>query len=47
MYFDTAQPNHTVRLIEGGFGKQDLLLVSGEDHDQGIKPTEFADYFGR
>lgn len=48
IYFDTAQPHHTVRVIEGGGGRgQDLLLVSGEDHDQGIKPEEFADYYGR
>ena len=47
IYFDTADPHHTVRLIEGGDGRKDLLLVSGEEHDQGIKPEEFADYFGR
>lgn len=47
IYFDTAQPHHSVRVIEGGAGRQDLLLVSGEDHDQGIKPSEFADYYGR
>ena len=47
IYFDTASPHHSVRLIEGGDGRKDLLLVSGEEHDQGIKPEEFADYFGR
>lgn len=47
IYFDTASPHHTVRLIEGGDGRKDLLLVSGEEHDQGIKPEEYADYFGR
>ena len=47
IYFDTASPHHAVRLIQGGDGRKDLLLVSGEEHDQGIKPEEFADYFGR
>lgn len=47
IYFDTANPHHAVRLIEGGDGRKDLLLVSGEEHDQGIKPEEYADYFGR
>lgn len=47
VYFDTAEPHHSVRLVEGGDGRKDLLLVSGEEHDQGIKPEEYADYFGR
>ena len=47
IYFDTANPHHSVRLVEGGDGRKDLLLVSGEEHDQGIKPEEYADYFGR
>ena len=47
IYFDTANPHHAVRLIEGGDGRKDLLLISGEEHDQGIKPEEYADYFGR
>lgn len=47
VYFDTATPHHSVRLVEGGDGHKDLLLVSGEEHDQGIKPEEYADYFGR
>ncbi len=47
VYFDTANPHHSVRLVEGGDGRKDLLLVSGEEHDQGIKPEEYADYFGR
>ena len=47
IYFDTANPHHSVRLVEGGDGRNDLLLVSGEEHDQGIKPDEYADYFGR
>ena len=47
IYFDTANPHHAVRLLEGGDGRKDLLLVSGEEHDQGIKPEEYADYFGR
>lgn len=47
VYFDTVNPHHSVRLVEGGDGRKDLLLVSGEEHDQGIKPEEYADYFGR
>lgn len=48
VYEDTEEPQHSVRLVEGGAaGGGDLLLVSGEEHDQGIVPEAYKDAYSR
>ena len=48
IYVDGGDPCHSVRVVEGGSPSgQDLLIVSGEEHDQGIKPEKYSDSYGR
>ena len=48
LYFDAEDPHHSVRVVEGGAaGGQDLLVVSGEEHDQGINPGDYTDVYSR
>ena len=48
VYVDMEDPYHSVRVVEGGSPSgQDLLVVSGEEHDQGIKPEKYQDSYGR
>lgn len=48
VYCDTADPHHSVRVTEGGAaGGGDLLVVSGEEHDQGITPQAYTDVYSR
>lgn len=38
-FADTTHPDHSVRVVEGGApGVGDQLLMTGEQHDQGILP---------
>ena len=48
IYVDGEDPCHSARVVEGGSPSgQDLLIVSGEEHDQGIKPEKYQDAYGR
>ena len=48
VYCDTADPHYSVRVAEGGAaGGGDLLVVSGEEHDQGIAPQAYKDVYDR
>lgn len=48
IFCDTADPHHSVRVAEGGAaGGEDLLVVSGEEHDQGISPEAYTDVYDR
>ena len=48
VFCDTQEPHHTVRVVEGaGTGAGDLLVVSGEEHDQGIKPEAYTNVYDR
>lgn len=41
-------PYHSVRVVEGGAPSgRDLLIVSGEEHDQGIRTDSYHDAYGR
>ncbi|KAK9806202.1 hypothetical protein WJX72_005142 [[Myrmecia] bisecta] len=44
IFYDTASPPHTIHLAEGG-RDHDVLIVSGQDTDQGKKPSEYGDPF--
>ena len=48
IYVDGGDPCHSARVVEKGSPSgQDLLIVSGEEHDQGIKPEKYQDAYGR
>ena len=48
VYVDMEDPYHSVRVVEGGSPSgQDLLVVSGEEHDQGIRTDSYHDAYGR
>lgn len=48
IFCDTADPHHSVRVAEGGAaGGGDLLVVSGEEHDQGISPETYTNVYDR
>lgn len=48
VYCDTEDPHHSVRVVEGGAaGGGDLLVVSGEEHDQGIRPEAYVNVYNR
>lgn len=48
VYCDTEDPHHSVRVVEGGAaGGGDLLVVSGEEHDQGIRPEAYINVYNR
>ena len=48
VYADTEDPHHNVRVVEGGAaGGGDLLVVAGEEHDQGISPESYTDVYAR
>eukprot|EP00878_Enallax_costatus_P006596 GHUV01006914.1.p1 GENE.GHUV01006914.1~~GHUV01006914.1.p1 ORF type:complete len:552 (+),score=139.14 GHUV01006914.1:1128-2783(+) len=47
VYYDTAEPPHTAMLVPGkqtsDTGYHDLLVVAGEAHDQGKRPSEYGE----
>lgn len=46
VYADTENPHHNVRVVEGAApGGGDLLIVAGEEHDQGITPESYQDVY--
>ena len=48
VYVDTEDPHHSVRVVEGGAaGGGDLLVVAGEEHDQGISPESYTDAYNK
>ncbi len=48
VYADTEDPHHSARVVEGASaGVQDLLVVSGEEHDQGISPESYTDVYNK
>lgn len=53
VYYDTQEPHHTVRLVPAsqisGVAdvSGDILLVAGEAHDQGKRPNEYDDAYGK
>ena len=48
IFCDAADPHHSVRVAEGGgAGGGDLLVVSGEEHDQGISPEAYTNVYDR
>lgn len=46
VYYDLDYPPYSVRVTEQGEGKLQVI-VSGEEHDQGIPANEFVDYHAR
>src|SRR5205823_887357 len=44
LYWDTGDPYHYVRLQPGKTGKNDILLVGGEDHKTGQMPEHAAPF---
>ncbi|DBB18648.1 TPA: hypothetical protein ACH3X3_000265 [Trebouxia sp. C0006] len=48
VYADTEDPHHSVRVVEGASGGGgDLLVVAGEEHDQGISPESYTDVYNK
>ncbi len=48
VYADTEDPHHNARVVEAGAaGGGDLLIVAGEEHDQGITPESYTDVYTR
>ncbi len=48
VYADTKDPHHNVRVVEGGSARGgDLLVVAGEEHDQGISPESYTDVYNK
>jgi hypothetical protein len=43
-YWDTADPYHYVRVQRIGGGKNDLLIIGGEDHKTGQFPDDGAPF---